>query len=510
MVVSNSMNAPESQGQLHPAHESRAQLEQADQLRQRGELDRAEAICNALTRRYPDYLAALHTLGLIYLDKHNFELALDCLIRAQMLDPENWMTLTALSLSYMRLGAPEMAVRTLNQALAIRPNDASIFASLGEIYRSEREYELAVNAYRKALILDPELESSIIGLALSLSTVGKYEEAADILQNAMKRGHRSFALLHVVSTLPQSTVKIDLLNALDSLAPLERDPDAETKNSIAFVRATALHAAGRYAEAWQQLAAANGPLVAQHQSELKDDVARREKSLARLCDATYQLPLAVNSPVSLFILGCSRFGKSTLEQLVSSVPGVKAGYEGPIVEYALRGTYQSAALPTCPHLEDLPAELLPSFRDHYLADLTRRAGAARVFTSALSSRIHDASLIASVLPNIRFVLMRRNRNDTALRIYMSKYLRGNSYAYDLKSIAAYMDWYARMIDLMAAKFSKISVVISYEGMIADPTAAVRKVADLAGLSVNNGMKLHPVDDRDVAKPYAKLMGPHWQ
>jgi len=502
------MNSSGPQSQQAP--EARARLEQADGLRQRGELDRAEAICTALVRQHPDYIAALHTLGLVYLDKGKFERALDCLIRAQMRDPDNWMTLTALGLCYVRLGAAEMAIQTLNRALAIGAKDAGIFASLGEAYRSEREYELAENAYRNALALDPGLESSITGLALSLFALGKYQEAADILQNAMKRGHRSFALLHVLSTLPHNTVKIDLLNALDSLASHQHDPDAETRNSIAFVRATALHAAGRHAEAWQQLEAANAPLASQHQSELKDDVARREKSLARLGDATYQPPLAVDSPVSLFILGCSRTGKSTLEQLLSSVPGVKAGYEGPIVENALHRTYQSAALPSRPHLEDLPAGLLPSFRDHYLVELTRRAGTARVFTSALSSRIHDASLIASVLPNIRFVLMRRNPKDTALRIYMSKYLRGNSYAYDLKSIAAYMDWYAGMTDLMAEKFSKISVVISYEGMIADPIAAVREVADLAGLSVNNEMKLHPVDDRDVAKPYAKLMGPYWQ
>jgi tetratricopeptide (TPR) repeat protein len=496
--------------QSHRAHEARAQLEQADQLRQRGELDRAEAICTTLVRQHPDYIAALHTLGLVYLDEGKFERALDCLIRAQMHDPENWLTLTALGLCYVRLGAADMAIQTLNRALAIGAKDAGIFASLGEAYRNEREYELAENAYRNALALDPGLELSIIGLALSLSALGKYEESADILQNAMKRGHRSFALLHVLSTLPSSNVKIDLLNALDSLSPHQRGPDAETKNSFAFVRATALHTAGRYAEAWRQLEAANVPLAAQHQSELKDDIARREKSLARLCNATYRPPLAANSPVSLFILGCSRFGKSTLEQLVSSVPGVKAGYEGPIVENALRRTYQSAALPIRPHLEDLPAELLPSFRNHYMADLTKRAGTARVFTSALSSRIHDAGLIASTIPNIRFVLLRRNSKDSALRIYMTNYLRGNSYAYDLKSIAAYMDWYARMIDLMAEKFSKISVIISYESMIADPMAAVRQVADLAGLSVDDGMKLHPVDDRDVAKPYAQLMGPSWQ
>ena len=508
MVTQTAMNA--SGPKSNRALEARAQLEQADQLRQRGELDRAEAICTALVRQHPDYLAALHTLGLVYLDMSKFERALDWLVRAQIHDPNNWLTLTALGLCYVRLGAADMAIQTLNRALALQPKDAGIFASLGEAYRNERDYELAENAYRNAQALDPGLESAIIGLALSLSALGKYEEAADILQNAIKRGHPSFALLHVMSTLPQSAVKIDLLKALDSLAPHQRDADADTKNSIAFVRAAALHAAGRYAEAWQQLEAANGSLSAQHQSELKDDIVRREKSLARLSDAKHQPPFAVNGPISLLILGCSRFGKSTLEQLVSSVPGVKAGHEGPVVENTLHRTCQSAGLPTCQLLEELPAELLPSFRDHYLAALTKRAGAARVFTSALSSRIHDASLIASVLPNVRFVLMRRNPKDAALRIYMSKYLRGNFYAYDLKSIAAYMDWYTRMIDLVAEKFSKISVVISYESMIADPIAAVRKVADLTGLNVSNEMKLHPVDDRDVAKPYAKFMEPYWQ
>ena len=61
------------------------------------------------------------------------------------------MTLTALSLAYLRLGASEMASQTLERALAIRPRDASIFSSLGEIHREEREYEIAEQAYQQAL-----------------------------------------------------------------------------------------------------------------------------------------------------------------------------------------------------------------------------------------------------------------------------------------------------------------------------------------------------------------------
>lgn len=509
MIVSQSTGTRGSERQSHAAPQPREQLEQADQLRQQGQLDRAGSICHALTRRYPDFVAALHTLGLVYLDKRNFERALDCLVRAQMLDPNNWMTLTALSLAYLRLGANEMAAQTLDRALAIRPDDASIHASLGEIYREEREYELAQQAYRKALTLDSDLQSAAIGLALCQMALGQNAEAATVLESSFKRGHRSLNLLDVMATLSRNTLSVDLLAALDFLSANQREQNAEFKNTFAFVRAAALHMNDRYAEAWQLLEAANRPLFAEHKLELREDIARQEKSLARLRNASFKQIAIGNEPVSLFILGSSRSGKSSLEHMLASLDGVKPGCEAPIVENALRRTFQSAAFPAGGHLEDLPPELLPSFRDNYLHDLARRMGSARVFTNTSSHRIHDASIVASVVPNVRFVLVRRDLRDTALRIFMTKYLRGNSYAYDLKSIASYLEWYDAMVDLMAEKFSEISLVVTYEGLVDDPIAVLRKVANLCGRSVKDGSISGPVDDRGIATHYRELMGDHW-
>ena len=201
----------------------------------------------------------MHTLGLVYLDKGDFERALDCLVRASMLDPANWMTLTALSLAYLRLGASEMAAQTLDKALAIRPRDASIFSSLGEVRREEREYEIAQQAYRRALALDPNMETPAIGLALCLSALGQSAEAANVLGEAYGRGIRSLRLLHVMTTLPPGTMPIDVLGALDQLAAGRNTTDAAFKNTFLFARAAALDAAGRHAEAWETLVAANRP-----------------------------------------------------------------------------------------------------------------------------------------------------------------------------------------------------------------------------------------------------------
>jgi tetratricopeptide (TPR) repeat protein len=478
-------------------------LEQADRLRQQGQLDRAEAICFPLTRRHPGYVAALHTLGLIYLDKRSHERALDCLVRAQMLDPDNWMTLTALSLAYLRLGAGEMAARTLDQALTIRPNDASILTSLGEIHRDEREYELAEQAYRRAVALDPALESASTGLALSLQALGQPAEAAAVLKQAFARGLRSLNLLHIMTTLPQQLVNIDLLGALDREAENQRAPDAEFKSVYAFARASALHSAGRHAEAWQFLTAANRPLAAASKPALEADEARRAHALAALRNAPPTIaPSDQRVPVSLFILGPSRSGKTSLERLIAGLDGVKAGCESPLVDKAVIRAFQAAASPVTGPLSGLPPALLPSFRDHYAELLARRAGPARVFTGTRPGRILDADILAATVPNVRLLLVRRDRDDTALRIYMTKYLRGNAYAYDLRSIRAYLDWYDEMTEIVIARWPQIARLVTYDEIVAEPGAVLRAAAELCGIGLGaaavSGASGH---DRGCAAPY---------
>ena len=482
-------------------------LQDAELLRQQGKLDRAETIAYSLVRRHPGYVAALHTLGLVYLDKGDYERALDCLVRASMLDPANWMTLTALSLAYLRLGASEMAALTLDKALAIRPRDASILSSLGEIHREEREYELAKQAYTQALSLDPYMETPAAGLALCLSSLGQSVEAAKVLGDAYTRGIRTLRLLQVMTTLPPGLVRVDILGALDQLVASGNPSDPAARNSFQFAWAAALDAAGRHAGAWETLVAANRPLAVEYQVELKANIARRKKSLARLRAASgaSQRAEGGGQTVSLFILGPSRSGKTTLERLVGLLEGVKLGCEVPVVENALRRTFQAAAIPTSNRLEDLPALLLPSFREMYREDLARRAGQARLFTNTLPGHIHNTALLASAIPNARFLLVKRDPDDVAWRIFLTKYLGGNSYAYDLKAIRDYLDWYNEMIDLTAEKLPDITQVVSYEAMVDDPATTLRSAARLCGISIiDRAVPLLP-NDRGCATPYREFL-----
>jgi hypothetical protein len=130
-----------------------------------------------------------------------------------------------------------------------------------------------------------------------------------------------------------------------------------------------------------------------------------------------------------------------------------------------------------------------------------------VFTNTLPGHIHNAVLLASVIPNARFVLLKRNLDDMAWRIYLTKYLYGNSYAYDLQAIRDYLDWYNAMIDMTAEKIPGITDIVSYEAMTDDPAATLRRVAKLCGLSVDDRPLAPLPNDRGCCAPYLKFLGP---
>jgi tetratricopeptide (TPR) repeat protein len=490
-----------------PLRDAFQQLEQAEALRMQGQIDRARELCEALVRRYPDYFGALYTLGLIYVDKEHYPQALGFLVRAAMLNPHSWRALTALSAVYLKLSANEMAARTLEQAVAINPDDPSILLTLGEIYREEREYELARDAYRKSYELDPSLEAAAIGLGNCCAHLGMYAEASEIFEGLFKRGMRSVSTLAELIDIPASFVSLNLQKEFGKMARSER-ADQGSSNLAAFVHATISHKAGRHSEAWAQLAEANRD---QHTFAMQDAADLAETQRANLSQLKEKrIKVAGSSgkrdrPISLFILGPSRSGKTTMEALAGALDDVKRGYENPSVENAIRRTFQGAGLLTAGMFEMLPPRLDSMCRDIYLKELAQRAGSAKVFTNTHPGRIHDAARVAAAFPDVRFIFVKRNLEDNMLRIYMRKYAFGNPYGYDLAAIRNHITWYHEMIDVLAEKLPLISRVVHYEDMVADPRAALSVAAELCGLPMKHGPLPNIGDDRGCAEPYRDFM-----
>jgi tetratricopeptide (TPR) repeat protein len=488
--------------------ESFVRLQQAEQLRQRGRFDDAQSLCESLLQHHPDYAGALHTLGLIAGDREDHQQALNYLVRASMLNPRNWMTLTALSGVYLRLGAIEMAKQTIIQALLIEPKQAAVFLLQGDIFREDREYELARDAYRQALAIDPSLVAAAIGLGWCLADLGEYRQAAEIFESLTQRSIPLVEPLRALASFPAAAVRIDLLRQLDKVHRQRDESISQFERAIAFIRATGLVRAGRHALAWEQAVQANRSVFAAMQADLQRLDETRRASLAALHGHQQRSEFRGGDgrqPISLFILGPSRAGKTTMEKLVSELPGVKRGYENPIVENTVRRTFQVSALPPDSALSSLPAPAYPLCRTLYGEELARRLAGASVFTNTNSGCLFEAPHIASVFENVRFIFMKRNMEDNLLQIFMREYQGGNPYGYDLKAARQHILWHHQMADLMTEKFPEIVRIIHYEDMIANPMICLQTAAELCGLAIT-GVPLPTVaGDPGCSAPYRQFM-----
>jgi tetratricopeptide (TPR) repeat protein len=491
---------------VHPLQRARESVMEAERLRLAGKLERARSACLTLLKEFPDYLAALHTIGLVLSDQGQFDKALGYLHRASMLDPKDTNILTALSGVYLRLGFNLTAARTLEQARRLAPNDSNMLATLGEIYREEKEYELSRQVFEEALKADPSFTAAEIGLALNLVHIGELERAVEIFERKVREGARSISHLYMLSQMPRSLVSLDVASLLDEATPSAgHKVDDDFRAQLAFTKAAAFDKAGRYEEAWSQVREARRYNVAENRKSYQ----RLRQRQGPLLDLARRSPTIAGKdgnggsdcPVSLFIVGPSRSGKTSLETLVGSLPGVKRGYENSIVENSVRQAFQRGALPSRVNLIELPPGLGDLFERYYREELAERAGSARVLTNTVPARNDDALRAAVEVPNARFIFVKRNINDITLRIYMRNYKSGNYYASDINDIREYLIWCHDMIDAMALKMPKICRVLSYEEMVADPASAVTQAAELCGVGAFAGVLPVIGDDRGCADPY---------
>lgn len=502
---------PKGSAGVHPMVQMFDAVQKAESLRLSGKLDEARTVCGKALKQDRQYVAALFTMGLILADQSDYERSLGYLHRAAMHNPHDPKILTGLSGIYLRMGANMMASRTLEQARRITPEDPNILITLGEIYRDEKEYELSKEAFEAALKVEPDRDVAQMGLARNLNEIGELDGARRLFEGRLEDGSRSLACLYHLSQLPTSLVTVDVLALLDEAKPAEKQSMDDFRSQRSFARAAALDKAGRYDEAWTEVCKARRYNSGENRRTYKQ-ASERHEPLLEMAKTLEVKPKVVERsegdgeiPISLFIVGPSRSGKTTLERLAGLLPGVKRGYENPIVENAVRRSFQTAGFPTRSLLVHLPAGMSDMFNEYYGEELAKRAGSARVLTNTLPQRTEDAVRVANEIPNARFVFVKRNIDDIALRIFMRNYARGNYYASDLGDIREHLEWSHALMDIAAERMPEIARVVTYEDMVSDPRRALEQVADLCGLRLDDREVPQIGDDRNCAAPYLSLM-----
>jgi tetratricopeptide (TPR) repeat protein len=490
-------------------HRAAQILADAETCRRTGKLDRAQSLCESLLQNYPDYVGALQTLGVTQLIKKNYRQALSCFIQAAMLCPKDCINLTNLATAYLHLGARELAAQTLEQARQLKPDDANVDFTLAAVYREDREYEMAAAAYRKVLGRLPTHAEAAHGLGDCCSHLGRVAEAAAALKQAHACNPDSVAILYALSQLPASANDVNILGALEGVRREHGQSQDDFDSFVAFTRAAALDRQGRHSEAWLALQEANRREFPKHEAEYRKQNARMEAARhdARQTRARADVRgrASKSYPLSIFIVGPSRSGKTTVERLLGQLEGVKCGYESRLVERASRRASQLSGLLTMRNPSDLPKALDAKFREFYSEEVQEFGRGAKIVTDTYPAMIPYVGRVATALPNVRFIFVKRDRYDCALRIFMKHYRAGNHYAYDIRTIFHYVIWYYEMVELWFEKFPEISFSIDYEDAVAEPKATLSRIVEFCGTNVDVRFPLDLGDDQGCSRSYREFI-----
>jgi tetratricopeptide (TPR) repeat protein len=405
-------------------------------------------------------------------------------------DPDNPGALRILGQICYLEGNAEEAAELLEKSLKVKPDQYSIRLKLGNIKADLGDHKGAIGIYSKALDYSQTPGLAFLSRAQSYSALGKDQEAWADLGEAVRvnptlgQAYRMMILLEHPA-IKEAAWEQNLLERLVN-GMFQREDAIQVHYALAGFYENA----GDQKRMWNNLNKANG---------LQKNLAppwtgRFENLVSRSCEVVTAGLLektvtgANKSLTPIFIVGMPRSGSTLLEQMLSRHPEIgTAGETSALTRTIGHLQGQMTLLPYPEGLDMLAQDDLKTLTGVYQEALEKAAGAnaakAKSFvTDKLLSNGFFAGFIKLILPWAKVIHIRRDPLDTALSIYKNYFWEQQSPEFcSLKDIGTY----ARFIEEMMAHWKTLLPGFiheaSYEGLVENPEAEMKKIIDFVGL-----------------------------
>lgn len=374
--------------------------------------------------------------------------------------------------------AAEQAYR---RALDLRPTSAVAHNGLGAILLDTGRLAEACEAFDRALALKADFPEAYNNRGLVFTELGRKQEAAAAFRKALElrphyaKAHLNLALITRFTPNGGDLAVLEALAASPSLQP-------EQKTLLDFALGKALDDIGAYDRAFSHFQRANGAMA----QRVAFDPALQQVRVEAIRAAYGAAPAIAGPPVTaepvpVFVIGMSRSGKSLIEGLLKSHPGVAAAGERSLWATEIDSRLASlGAERRFPEVAgSLTAEQKATLRQAYFAELAIAAPCLVVNT--WPGYLDYVGLIFEVFPGARVIHCRRDARDNCLFMYFRHYASGNHYSYDLRQLGAHYRLYDELAAFWRQCYGKRILTVGYENLVRDPGATLAKLFDHCGL-----------------------------
>jgi tetratricopeptide (TPR) repeat protein len=424
---------------------------------ERGVLDDAEILLEAVLALAPDYRAARYDYARVLLERHKYLRTREELEKLLKLEPRNRTYLTQYATAIVGLGEHERAVELYRELLVDSPQAADVHLSIAHSLKTLGKRQESIEAYRAAATARPNFGDAYWSLA-NLKTY-RFSEG-------------EIASMRAEESSP-GTPLVDRYHLCFALGKALEDQGSFEESFRYYERGNAFkRSESRYR-----------PEIIEQNTRLQIEVCRAEL-FSRHEGAGAQ------NPDPIFIVGLPRAGSTLLEQILAShsrVEGTQELADIPRMVLDLQGRDPDLEHPRYPGvLAGTSREDLRRLGEKYLGDTRVYRTDRPYFIDKMPNNFRHIGLIHLILPNAKIIDARREPMACCFSNLKQLFASGQEFTYSITDIARYYRTYLELMRHWEMVLPGRVLRVQHEDVVDDLEGNVRRILHFCGLDFEPG------------------------
>ena len=435
-----------------------------------------EALASSMTEEFPEHHIGWKALAIALKKSGRLSESLAPMRRTAELCPEDAEAHSNLGVTFLELGRLEESEESLQKAVALKPDYAEAHFNLGNTLRRTGQLTLAERSYRRALSLKTGYFKAHCNLGVTLQALGDLEGAESNLRQAIllepqfAEAHRTLATL----------VKYDAPN--EHFMQMKRmhcstDISEDHRCHLSFALAKASEDLGDIASAFKYYEDGNAIRKKQLKYDVEEDkqlLSKIRASYPSIAAEALDHSISVSNLIPVFIVGMPRSGTTLVEQIISSHSLATGAGELP---FAAQFGLSLATGGTTPDVASLH-----TFRERYLEKLLAVSDGSGLVTDKMPQNFRFLGLLATALPEAKFVHVRRNSAAVCWANYRQYFSEtGQDYSYSLTDTVEFYRCYVETMHFWRATIGDRIFDLDYEALTVSQESETRKLLDYLNL-----------------------------
>ncbi len=419
---------------------------------ERGVLDDAEILLEAVLELAPDYRAARNDYVRVLLERHKYLRTREELEKLLKLDPGNRAYLTQYATAIVGLGEHEKAIELYRELLVDSAQPADLHLSIAHSLKTQGKRHESIESYRAAAAARPNFGDAYWSLANMKTYRFSEGEIA-----SMRAGESS-----------SGTPVVD-------------------RYHLCFALGKALEDQGRFEESFRYYERGNA--LKRSESRYRPEIIERNTRLQiEVCGAelfSRHEGAGAQDPDPIFIVGLPRAGSTLLEQILASHSRVEGTHELadiPRLVLDLQGRDPDLEHPRYPGgLAASSRENLRQLGEKYLGDTRVYRTDRPYFIDKMPNNFRHIGLIHLILPNARIIDARREPMACCFSNLKQLFASGQEFTYSITDIARYYRTYLELMRHWETVLPGRVLRVQHEDVVEDLEGNVRRILDFCGL-----------------------------